>query len=118
LQLLRDALLQAGAVHWLRARPAATLERWHGEFGRLLQQVGAVGTATVNFSTGTPAEAAAFVAYMVAPASRHPSRDPAVASFWAGLRARDGHPAPYRVPYWEVGNEQDNASQFGWRSGL
>lgn len=87
------------------------------EFGRLLQEVGAAGTVTVNFSTGSPTEAADFVAYMTAPTSRRPSRSPAQPSYWAALRAKDGHPAPYDVPYWEVGNEQDNTSQYGWRSG-
>jgi alpha-L-arabinofuranosidase len=33
------------------------------EFGRLLDQTGAVGTITVNFATGTAREAADFVAY-------------------------------------------------------
>lgn len=87
------------------------------EFGRLLEATGAAGTVTVNFATGTARQAADFVAYMTAPASTHPSRDPSQASYWAGLRSRDGHPAPYDVPYWEVGNEQYFPGQFGWRAG-
>jgi len=87
------------------------------EFGRLLDQIGAIGTATVNFSTGTTQEAADFVAYMTAPLSKAPSSNPAEPSYWAALRARDGHPAAYDVPYWEVGNEQVFPGQYGWRSG-
>ena len=87
------------------------------EFGRLLDATGAVGTITVNFATGTAQEAADFVAYMTAPGTKHPSSSPAQASYWAGLRARNGHPAPYDVPYWEVGNEQYFRGQSGWRSG-
>ena len=87
------------------------------EFGQLLGQSGAIGNIVVNFATGTTQEAADFVAYMTAPLSRHPSADPADASYWAELRARNGHPAPYNVPYWEVGNEQFFPGQYGWRSG-
>jgi alpha-N-arabinofuranosidase len=47
--------------------------------------------------------------------SRGPSPDSP--SYWAALRARYGHPLPYDVPYWEVGNEQYFPGQFGWRSG-
>ena len=87
------------------------------EFGRLLDQVGATGNIVVNFATGTVNEAAAFVAYMTAPQSAHPSHNPAQSSYWAALRARNGHPAPYPVRYWEVGNEQVFPGQYGWRSG-
>ncbi len=87
------------------------------EFGRLLGQLGAAGTVTVNFATGTAQQAADFVAYMTARAPLHPVRNPALPGYWAQLRARNGHRAPYRVPYWEVGNEQVFPGQFGWRSG-
>lgn len=87
------------------------------EFGQLLDQTGAAGTVTVNFDTGNAQQAADFVAYMTAPLTRHPSDDPAEPSYWAALRAKDGHPAPYDVPYWEVGNEQFFPGQYGWRSG-
>ncbi len=87
------------------------------EFGHLLDESGAIGDVVVNFATGTTQEAADFVAYMTAPPSKHPSSNPADASYWAALRARDGHPGPYDVPYWEVGNEQVFPGQFGWRAG-
>jgi alpha-N-arabinofuranosidase len=87
------------------------------EFGRLLDQVGAVGTITVNFASGTAQQAADFVAYMTAKyrgPGPYPQSSP---SYWAAMRAANGHRAPYPVPYWEVGNEQFFPGQFGWRSG-
>ncbi len=87
------------------------------EFGQLLDESGAIGNIVVNFATGTTQEAADFVAYMTAPLSQRPSSNPADASYWAELRAKNGHPAPYNVPYWEVGNEQFFPGQYGWRSG-
>ena len=87
------------------------------EFGHLLSETGAIGNIVVNFATGTTQEAADFVAYMTVPDSKHPSSNPADASYWAALRARNGHPAPYDVPYWEVGNEQFFPGQYGWHAG-
>jgi alpha-L-arabinofuranosidase len=87
------------------------------EFGRLLGQLGAVGNVVVNFDTGTAQQAADLVAYMTAPQGEQPSDRPADPGYWAAMRAADGHPAPYDVPYWEVGNEQDGRGQWGWRSG-
>ena len=46
-----------------------------------------------------------------------PSSRPSDPGYWAALRAKNGHPAPYNVPFWEVGNEQDGPGQDGWRSG-
>jgi len=87
------------------------------EFGALLDELASQGTVTVNFATGTAKQAADFVAYMTAPVPKVPTDDPALAGYWASLRARYGHPAPYDVPIWEVGNEQFAPTQFGWRSG-
>jgi alpha-N-arabinofuranosidase len=86
------------------------------EFGELLDQTGAIGNIVVNFATGSMAEAAGFVAYMTAPL-RGPSSNPHEPGYWAALRAANGHPAPYRARYFEVGNEQSFPGQYGWRSG-
>lgn len=88
------------------------------EYGRLLGSLGAQGTVTVNFATGTAAQAADFVAYMTAPLAHRPDHNPGSPGYWAALRAGDGHPAPYDVRYWEVGNEQLFPGQYGWRSGV
>lgn len=87
------------------------------EFGRLLGQLGAAGTVTVNFATGTAQQAADLVAYMTARLHGPASHNPSSPGYWAALRARNGHSAPYDVPYWEVGNEQMFPGQYGWRSG-
>lgn len=87
------------------------------EFGHLLLQSGAVGDVVVNFATGSAREAADFVAYLTAPVSTHPSTSPTEPSYWAALRAANGHRAPYPVPYFEVGNEQQVPAEYGWRSG-
>jgi alpha-N-arabinofuranosidase len=64
------------------------------EFCRLLS---AEPTITVNVEgTGaTPEEAAAWVEYCNGPAT----------SRYGAMRAANGHPEPYNVRYWEVGNE-------------
>lgn len=78
------------------------------EIGHLLDVTGATGVGTVNFGTGTAQEAADFVAYMTGqPGSSH----------WADLRVKNGHRAPYDVPYWEVGNEAYLSNGEYWRSG-
>lgn len=89
------------------------------EFGKLMTTAGAVGDVIVNPSTGTLAEARDWVAYMTLPAPAHPVGNPADPLYWAWLRARDGHPAPYDVPWWEVGNEVNVGSSTnpGWMNG-
>jgi alpha-L-arabinofuranosidase len=67
------------------------------EFIRFARNVGAEPTITVNVEGrgATPEEAAAWVEYCNGPAaSEHGKR-----------RASNGHPEPYGVRYWEIGNE-------------
>lgn len=79
------------------------------EFGQLLQETNAAGDITVNFGTGTAQEAADWVQYMTASSKTN---------YWGEMRAKNGHPAPYNIPYWEVGNEQQSSSgENYWRSG-
>ncbi|TAL67751.1 MAG: T9SS type A sorting domain-containing protein [Bacteroidetes bacterium] len=63
------------------------------EFCRL---IGAEPHLTVNFANGTPAEAAAWVEYCNGDTNTK----------YGAMRAANGHPEPYNVKYWEVGNEQ------------
>lgn len=83
------------------------------EYGRFLQETGATGDIVVNFATGTAREAADWVEYMTTPLGQNPNGGIA----WAEVRAANGHPAPYDIPYWEVGNELANASQRYWMAG-
>ena len=67
------------------------------EYLALCRRVGAEPTLTVNVEGrgATPEEAAAWVEYVNGPAT----------SRWGARRAADGHPEPWGVRYWEVGNE-------------
>lgn len=47
-------------------------------------------------------DAANFVAYCNRPVAANPAKG---TTDWAAIRALNGHPAPYRVKFWEVGNE-------------
>jgi len=69
------------------------------EFMAVCEAVGAEPMLTVNVGSGTAAEAADWVEYVNGPKS----------SKWGGERAKNGHPEPYKVRYWFVGNEI-----FGW----
>lgn len=67
------------------------------EFIRVCRRLGAEPSITVNVEGrgATAAEAAAWVEYCNGPAS----------SNYGAMRAAGGHPEPYAVKYWEVGNE-------------
>ena len=60
----------------------------------------------VNSSSGSVVEAARWVEYCNLDAERMPSHH-------ARLRARNGHPAPYGVKLWGIGNEVYGAWQVG-----
>jgi len=68
----------------------------------------------VPFVVSTPAAAADWVEYMNAPAGT--PTNPHGGVDWAEERAANGHPAPYAVTRWEIGNEQDHSSQRYWMS--
>ena len=78
------------------------------EFGRFLEAAGSNGTMVANFTTGSADEAANWVEYMNAPVGENPRGGRA----WAELRAEHGHPEPYGVSHWEVGNELAGAKTF------
>ncbi|HEY4340033.1 MAG TPA: alpha-L-arabinofuranosidase C-terminal domain-containing protein [Steroidobacteraceae bacterium] len=65
------------------------------EYMDFISQIGSEAYISVNVGSGTPAEAAAWMAYMTA--------DPATSA--GKERAANGHPAPYRVKYLGIGNE-------------
>lgn len=80
------------------------------EFGQLLDDTGASGVMTANFSTGSVQDAADEVDYMTG------SADASGGGTFADQRAANGHAAPYNVPVWEVGNEEQNPAN-SWRTG-
>lgn len=73
------------------------------EFLRLCELVGTEPHLCVNIGNGTPEEAAAWVEYVNGAADTH----------WGARRAADGHPEPYNVRLWEVGNEIYGVWQTG-----
>jgi alpha-N-arabinofuranosidase len=73
------------------------------EFIALCRKLGAEPNLCVNFGTGTAQEAAAWVEYCNGPPD----------SPWGKVRADNGHPEPYNVEYWGIGNEVCYANEIG-----
>lgn len=73
------------------------------EFLALCKEIGAGPMLTINLGSGTPEEAAAWVEYCNGPAD----------SKWGTEWAKNGHPEPYSVQYWFVGNETFGPGEIG-----
>jgi len=73
------------------------------EFMHFCQAIGCEPMMGVNMGTGTIQSAADLVEYCNAPTG----------TYYADLRATNGHPDPYNVKYWCVGNEMDGPWQIG-----
>lgn len=65
------------------------------EYLALCRELNCSPAITIRYGGGSPAEAAAWVEYC------NGSRD----TRWGKVRAERGHPEPYQVKYWFVGNE-------------
>jgi len=94
-------------------RPARANFAWGGtepnlfgtdEFIAFCRAVGAEPMICINAGDGTPDEAARWIEYCNGPA----------ASPMGAKRAANGHPQPYNVKLWEVGNELWGRWQCGW----
>lgn len=70
------------------------------EFSKL---VGAADFICINGGSGTIDDASNWVEYCNAP----------VGTYYADLRAKYGHPEPFNVKYWGLGNEADGPWQIG-----
>jgi len=75
------------------------------EFLRLCEELGAEPQLTANVGSGTAAEAAAWVEYTNGPKD----------SKWGSERVKNGHPEPYHVKYWFIGNEILGWHELGWQ---
>lgn len=73
------------------------------EFLEFCHLVNADPYLCVNTGDGTPEEAAAWVEYCNGP----------ITSPYGALRAQNGHPEPYNVIYWGIGNETYGNWQIG-----
>jgi len=104
--------------HWLDGvgpaadRPRRTELAWHaeesnrfgtGEFIEYCRRLDTEPYICVNMGSGTMDEAQAWVEYCNGIGNTH----------WANLRRRHGHPEPYRVKYWGLGNEMWGPWQIG-----
>jgi alpha-N-arabinofuranosidase len=111
----------ASGYHWTDGigpadrRPRRTELAWHGvepnrfgtdEFIAFCRAVGAEPYLCLNMGTGTIDEAQAWLEYCNGTDDTE----------WARRRADNGHPEPYRVRYWALGNEMYGDWQIGQRS--
>ena len=72
------------------------------EFIRYCNLIQATAMITISDYSGTAQDAADMVAYLNSPNdAAHP---------WGQLRAANGHPAPYQVKFFELGNESDHGN--------
>jgi alpha-N-arabinofuranosidase len=76
------------------------------EYAAFCRLVGAENFICINAGTGTIEEAARWVEYCNAPAGTR----------YADLRAKYGHPEPFKVKYWALGNEPDGPWQLGHKN--
>ena len=110
----------ASGYHWADAvgpveeRPARPNPAWDGvetnhfgtdEFLALCEAIDCEPMICLNAGDGTPEEAARWVEYC--------NGDPEETEM-GRLRAEHGHPEPYDVTYWEVGNELYGSWQITW----
>ncbi len=76
------------------------------EFIRLCQLIGAEPQIAVNAGSGDAEEAAAWAEYC----------NGTLSTKYGAMRAKNGHPEPYKVKYWEIGNELWGDFQIGWQT--
>lgn len=69
------------------------------EWVELNREIGSENVVCINGGTGTLDDARYWVEYCNAP----------VGTYWADKRAAYGHPQPYAIKYWCLGNEVDGA---------
>lgn len=68
--------------------------------------VGAENFICINAGSGTIDDASNWVEYCNAPTG----------TYYADLRAENGHPEPFNVKYWALGNEADGPWQVGYKT--
>ena len=79
---------------------------------KYVASIGARTEVMMQSTTATPQDADDLVEYLNAPVGTNPNGGIA----WAKQPAANGHPAPYHITRWEVGNEPFLANQRYWRS--
>jgi alpha-N-arabinofuranosidase len=98
------------------ARPGSREPRDSGygpdEHMEFVAAADAEASIVVPFVRQTPQDAADWVEYMNAPVGANPGGG----TDWGQVRAENGHPQPYGVRFWEIGNEHDRPEQRYWMS--
>ena len=83
------------------------------EFGRLLETTGFKnGIIMVAYGYESLEDAADWVEYMNSPVGANPNGG----VDWAAVRAKNGHPEPYGITSWEIGNEVYGNWELNWGS--
>ena len=95
------------------SRKPRTNEFGSDEFGRLLES-GSFnqGIIMVAYAYEKPEDAADWVEYMNCKVGQNPNGG----IDWAAVRAKNGHPEPYNIRYWEIGNEVYGNWELNWGS--
>ncbi|MEA2167513.1 MAG: alpha-L-arabinofuranosidase [Solirubrobacteraceae bacterium] len=96
----------------VKARPLSNVYGFD-EHMRFAEAAGAQAEVMVPFAFSSAQAAADWVEYANAPLD---GSNPGGGIDWAAVRALDGHPAPYDVTRWEIGNEPDRNGQRYWMS--
>ena len=105
----------ADGIGAIDERPYRRNRHWGGytdnsfgtdEFLALCEKLGCEPMICINFGSGTPQEAANWVEYC------NGSADTA----YGKMRAQNGHPEPYHVKYWDLGNELFGEWEIGHSS--
>jgi alpha-L-arabinofuranosidase len=112
----------ADEFHWKNAigprdkRPTTWSDVWQewdpndfgiDEFMDFARELGSEPHITVNYASGTPEEAAEWVEYCNATGN----------TSWASRRVQYGHPEPYGVKFWAVGNEPAESCRSRYTGG-
>ncbi len=94
--------------HWLGPQFGPKHDNHFGsdEFMLLVKEMGTEPYVNVNLGSGTIEEAAQWVEYM----------NGNVNTEYGALRAKNGHPDPYNVKIWGIGNEMHLPSEYGFCS--
>ncbi|TFG04533.1 MAG: hypothetical protein EU536_04425 [Promethearchaeota archaeon] len=92
--------------HWLGPKFGPKHDNHFGsdEFMTLIEEIGAEPYININFGSGTVEEAAQWVEYMNGDETTEYGR----------LRAINGHPKPYNVKIWGIGNELYLPTEVGF----
>ena len=76
------------------------------ELMKLCKLIGARPQICLNLGSGSVREARQWVEYCTGPPDTPQGK----------IRAANGHPKPYDVAAWELGNELDNPHDYGWQT--